>query len=171
MTSKFLLQMAGESGTGKSTLARAIGRRTGAVVLDKDAISAPLMEEGLDAQTAGGYAYRVLFSVVRSVLETGHSVVIDSAAFYASILERGKDAAAEYDVDYFLIECHCTDALAHETRLDSRQRRITQPASLIEVIEQRSLANRVALNEPHLLLDTAQPLDVCVEKALEYLGR
>lgn len=171
MTSTFLLQMAGESGTGKSTLARAIGRRTGAVVLDKDAISAPLMEEGLEAQTAGGYAYAVLFSLARSVLETGHSVVLDSPAFYPSILKRGKDAAAEYDVSYYLIECHCTDALAHESRLNTRNRRVTQPAGLIEVIEQRSLANRVALNEPHLLLDTAQPLDVCVEKALEYLGR
>jgi predicted kinase len=170
MNSKFLLQMAGESGTGKSTLARAVGRRTGAVVLDKDAILAPLMEEGLEAETAGGYAYRVLFSLARSLLESGHSVVVDSPAFYPSILQRGKDAAAEFDVDYFLIECHCTDALVHDKRLGTRDRRISQPATSIHVIEQRSLPSRVAIGEPHLLVDTAQPLDVCIEKALEYLG-
>ena len=170
MTRRFLLQMAGEAGTGKSTLARAIGRRTSAIVLDKDAIKGPLMEEGIENLAAGGYSYPVLFSIARSLLEQGHSVVLDSAAFYPSILHRGKNVAAEYDVSYYLIECHCTDAFAQETRLSTRDRLISQPASLIEVIEQRSLPDRIAIGEPHLLIDTAQPLEVCIEKALEYLA-
>ena len=43
---QFLLQMAGDSGTGKSTLALSIGRATGAVVLDKDVVQTALLEDG-----------------------------------------------------------------------------------------------------------------------------
>jgi predicted kinase len=163
--------MAGESGTGKSTLARAIGRRTGAVVLDKDWIKAALLDEGLEEAVANGAAYAVLFELAHRQLENGHSVIIDSPAAFPSIPVRGHDAAAEFDSDYYLIECHCSDASVHDRRLRTRDRRDFQPATLSQVIEQRSRPNVLAIQEPHLLVDTAQPLEVCLEKALEYLGR
>ena len=50
---RFLLQMAGESGTGKSTLARAVGCETGAVVIDKDVIKSRLLEGDLGRPRAG----------------------------------------------------------------------------------------------------------------------
>ena len=168
---RFLLQMAGESGTGKSTMARAIGRCTGAVVLDRDYFKAPLLEEGIDDAMAGGLAYAIYHSVAASVLEQGHNVILDSAAFYPSIIERGRDLAAEFDIGYYLIECHCSDASIHDARLRTREHVISQPVSLAQVLEQRARPGIVEIGEPHLLLDTSEPLEASLEKALEYLAQ
>ena len=167
---RFLVQMAGESGTGKSTIARAVGRCTGAVVLDKDFIKAPLQDQGLADGEAGRYAYAVFFSIAGSLLDQGHSVILDSPAFYPSIVEHGRDLAAEFGLNYYLIECHCSDAAVHDLRLRTRDRLISQPFLLTQVIEQRARPGIVEIGEPHLLLDTAEQLEICLEKALEYLG-
>lgn len=41
---KFLVQMAGSPGAGKSTLAAALGKALPAVVLDKDVVKSRLLE-------------------------------------------------------------------------------------------------------------------------------
>jgi predicted kinase len=50
---QFLLQMAGRSGVGKTTLASAIGRATGAVVIDHDGIKARMLDVGLEWDMSG----------------------------------------------------------------------------------------------------------------------
>ena len=58
MSSKqFLLQMAGMPGSGKSALARLIGRSTKAIVLDKDVLKTAALEAGADEKLASGIAY------------------------------------------------------------------------------------------------------------------
>ena len=47
MGALLLVQMSGAPGAGKSTVAHAIGRRTGAVVLDHDVTKSALLEAGL----------------------------------------------------------------------------------------------------------------------------
>jgi hypothetical protein len=42
----FLLQMAGRPGSGKSSLARVVGRATSAVVLDEDVLKTALLNAG-----------------------------------------------------------------------------------------------------------------------------
>ena len=88
----------------------------------------------------------------------------------APILQRGRDAAAEFDAEYFLIECHCSDASVHDSRLKTRDRNSFQPGALSQVIELRQRPGMVEITQPHLLIDSTQPLEVCVEKALEYLA-
>jgi predicted kinase len=163
--------MAGESGSGKSTLARAIGRATGAIVLDKDYIKAPLLEEGLPDAEAGGLSYSVFFSLARSLLDQGHSLILDSAAFYPSIRERGARLASEFSADYRLIECVCDDDREHEQRLVLRRGLASQPVSLAQLtLERATKTGIVALDEPRLTLDTTRTLDICLREALEYIG-
>ena len=45
-TQQFLLQMAGMPGSGKSALARLIGRSTKAIVIDKDVLKTAALEAG-----------------------------------------------------------------------------------------------------------------------------
>ena len=168
---QFLLQMAGESGSGKSTLARAIGRATGAVVLDKDYIKAPLLEEGLEDAHAGGLSFAVFFSLAGSLLAQGHSLVLDSAAFYPSIREGGALLAANCGAEYRLIECVCDDVIEHEGRLVGRNGLASQPRSLAQLtLERKAKTGIVPLSEPRLTIDTLQPLSVCLDRALAYLG-
>jgi predicted kinase len=161
--------MAGESGTGKSTLARAIGGATGAVVLDRDYFKAPLMDEGLSFEEAGGLSYAVFFSVARSLLMQERSLILDSAAFYPSIIERGERLAAEAGAVYRVIECWLPDAVEHDRRLRERQGLVSQPGSLAAAVAEVK-PGKTALSGPHLRLDTGMSLTSVLARALTYLS-
>ena len=167
----FLLQMHGESGAGKSTLALAVGRATGAVVLDKDRIKAPLLEGGLDDTLAGGLTYNVAWLLLESMLAQGLSVVMDSPAFWPRIIEKGEALASATDASYYVIECVCKDAVEQERRLASRQRLVSQPVSRAALAVALGRPGGVReLSHPHLCIDTTKPLNDCLREALRYIG-
>jgi predicted kinase len=165
---QFLLQMAGDSGTGKSTLARAIGRETGAVVLDKDVYKGWMLDDGL-GEAANGQAYVALHATASMLLEQSLSVVLDNTAYFPRIRDRGAELAGSSGAAYRIIECICSDACEQENRLQTRSHREFQPGSLVEA---RAMAVRpgvVALAELHLTIDTTRSLDACVAAAVAYI--
>jgi len=165
---RFLLQMDGEAGTGKSTMARAIGEATGAVVIDKDVIKSVLLEEGLPDERAGGAAHAVSFALCESFLRQGFSVVLDSAAFFTSIRDRGQAMASRNGAAYRIILCALTDRSSQAGRLRSRAALPSQP---LEVQHDRySRPGTAVLTEPHLLLDTSARLESYLPRALAYIG-
>lgn len=165
---RFLLQMAGESGSGKSTLARAIAGATGAVVLDEDVIMSAAMAAGVEKPLAGAVAYEAGFDLARSVLEQGHSVIFDSAAFFVRIREKGRTIAAAADADYRLIECDLSSVEQRQARLRERPPLPSQPAAVEEALT-GDRPGTAPLTEPRLTLDTSRPLEEQVALALAYL--
>ena len=105
----FLLQMAGPPGSGKSALARTIGRCTGAVVLDKDVIKTAALAAGAEESLAAPLAYEAFFALADHLLGQGQSVVLDSPSFWENIPTKGATIAAERMVAYYFIECVCPD--------------------------------------------------------------
>lgn len=171
MTKRFFLQMHGESGAGKSTLALAIGRATGAVVLDKDRIKAPLMEGGLDDTLAGGLTYDACWLLLESMLAQGHSVVMDSPAFWPGIIEKGEALASAAGASYYVIECCCDDLEEQDRRLTGRRRLVSQPASRAALAVALARPGVIrSLTQQHLTLDTTRRLEDCIEEALRYIG-
>ncbi len=80
---QFLLQMAGTSAAGKTTLAFAIGRATGAVVVDKDIIKAQHARWGrLPKKLPAVRPTRSSSTSASSLLAQGFNVVMDSPAFF-----------------------------------------------------------------------------------------
>ncbi len=168
---RFLLQMHGESGAGKSTLARAVGAATGAVVLDKDRIKGPLVAGGLEDVQAGGLAYDIFFLLAQSLLDQGHSLVLDCPVYWPRIAEQGRALASEAGIPYYIVECHCGDEDEQERRLTSRPRFQSQPdsrASLAVALSRPGVTR--SLQEPHLTVDTTQPIEACLEQTVRYLG-
>jgi predicted kinase len=159
--------MAGEPGSGKSTLARELAQATHAVVLDKDYIKAPLVEAGLDDEQAGSLSYTVMFSVAKSLLEQGHSVVIDSPAFYPEIREDGQRVAEGAGVAYKMIECVVSDEQVQEARLRSRESLASQVNSVDEIEPDKP--GHAPLREPRLILDTLNGDDALLRHAIAYL--
>ena len=168
----FILQMAGESGAGKSTLALAVGEATGAVVLDKDLIYGPLIDEGVLRMGMGGPSYAVLFKMADSILSQRLSLILDSGAFWPTIIERGQMIAERRDARYFIVECQCPDTDEQEKRLTTRTGEVSQPRSRAQM--EASLSRPgvlLTVKEPHLDVDTTKPLEICVRRVLEYIGR
>jgi adenylylsulfate kinase-like enzyme len=113
----FLLQIAGGSGAGKSTLACLIGERTGAMVIDLDAIKSAALDEGSPWDLAGRIGYGVSRAVAGSLLGQRKSVILDSPCRFQQIVDRGSAIAEQHGVPYTFIECVVADEEERRRRL------------------------------------------------------
>jgi predicted kinase len=161
----FLLQMAGVPGSGKSALARLIGHRAGAVVIDKDVLKSAALECGLADHVAAGLAYEACFALAGHLLGQGLPVIIDSPSFYDTIPAKGAAIAGERLVPYYFIECVCPDTAELARRLRERPHLRSQ---LVAPVASNSQTHGPAGG--YLRVDTTQPLERCLELALDYLG-
>jgi predicted kinase len=169
--SQFLLQMAGDAGSGKSTLARAIGRETGAIVLDKDVVMSALMNAGIpagpDSTSAGMLSYEVIFDLASSFLEQRFSVVIDSPAYFIRIRDNGLRIAERTGARYCIIECALPEITSLQERLATRSALVSQPRFI--QADRYDRPGTALLREPHLTIDTSQPVHRCLAEAMAYL--
>ena len=165
MTTQFLLQMAGEPGSGKSALARVIGRRTGAVVLDKDVLKTAALHAGAEEALAGGIAYEGFFDLADHLLGQGLTVVLDSPSLYETIPAKGQAIADKRGVRYHFVECVCDDQAELERRLAGRPRLDSQPYA-----PESGDRTTVAPQGAYLRIDTLQPIERCLELVLEYVA-
>ncbi|MEX2159889.1 MAG: AAA family ATPase [Dehalococcoidia bacterium] len=164
--SVFLLQMAGAPGSGKSALARLIGERSGAVVIDKDVLKTAALDAGVqDGERAGAIAYEGLFALAGHLLGQDMAVVLDSPSFYDTIPARGAAIAEAREVPYYFIECICADVTELSRRLKERPRLRSQPDMPVPPEWQTH-----APSGAYLRIDTTQPLERCLALALDYLG-
>ena len=162
----FLLQMAGLPGSGKSALARMIGRCTGAVVIDKDVLKTAALEAGVEESAAAGAAYEAFFALADHMLGQGFAVVLDSPSFWETIPAKGAAIAADRHLPYYFIECVCSDRDEFERRLRERSRVASQPGA--EALD--AGWKTVAPAGGYLRVDTTESIERCLELALEYLG-
>lgn len=162
-----VVQMHGEPGSGKSTVARAVGVRLGAVVLDKDVVKAAIMRAlSIDTANAGPAAYEVYFDLARSLAMQGHSLILDNPAYWPLVQRRSRQIADEAHAAYAMIECVCNDRAVLVDRLATRDAMPSQPREpyrfdLVEGIREPSCER--------LVLDTLRPLDAIVDEALAYI--
>jgi predicted kinase len=123
----YAISVSGVQGTGKTTLARALGRATGAVVLSR----APLMDVALAAglpvnppqgtgfKSVGDLAYDLQTTLLREHLGIGHSVVLDCGADRL-IRETWRMVANDADAHFWLIDTICSDLDLHRRRFEAR---------------------------------------------------
>jgi len=121
------ISVSGVQGTGKTTLARALGRALGAVVLSR----APLMDvalaagvpvdapKGSDLKGVGDLAYDLQTALLREQLGMGHSVVLDCGADWL-IREGWRKVAAEAGAHFWLVDTVCSDTELHRRRFEAR---------------------------------------------------
>ena len=165
-SSLFLLQMAGMPGSGKSALARVLGRRAGAVVIDKDVLKSAALAAGVDEAQAGAVAYDAMFAQAGHLLGQGWSVILDSPSFWATIPEKGAAVAADRHVPYYFIECFCPDKHELARRLRDRPRLASHPGEEVLDADWQTFTPP----GPYLRVDTTQPLERCLGITLDYLG-
>ncbi|MEV4267619.1 ATP-binding protein [Kribbella sp. NPDC049584] len=117
---QFLLQMSGLPGSGKSTIARHVGSRYGAAVVDLDVIRSAVLDGGVSIEASGRVAYPVMYEQTRSLLAQGFSVVIDSPCGYDEIVATGRAMADERGVAYKYVELVTDDLALIDGRLKAR---------------------------------------------------
>ncbi len=165
MSGQVVVQMHGDPGSGKSVLARAIGRALPAVVIDKDAISSPLLATGVDAPAAGAAAYEIMRELAADFLADGYSVIFDSPCAWPAIEERGRALAARAGASWAMIETNCPSPII-DARLVQRTARLSQPKA------RQAWYDRPGTYRPsceRLVLDSTRPVEQLAAEAVRYL--
>ncbi len=165
--SALVVQMHGEPGSGKSTVARALAPHIGAVVLDKDVIKAALLRAGVAEVRAGPAAYEVDFAQAGDLVRLGHSIILDNPVFWPRVEERWHMLCERAGSPRLLIECLCPDQAELVRRLATRDALESQPRSPHDLARHPGAA--ATSFQPRLVLDTTRPLAGLVEEALAYI--
>ncbi len=118
-------------GSGKTTLAQALARRTGATVISSDIVrkklaSIPAAEHHFDEVDSGLYSpefsrrtYDALYSSAREILAAGDSVILDASFIKSAERRKAQSIAAETRSAFYVLECTLDPEQTH-LRLDQR---------------------------------------------------
>ncbi len=160
-----LVQMHGHPGSGKSTIARAVGAALPAVVLDKDIIHSKIWEAGGEMAAAAPATHMVLRALAADILAQGMSVIFDNPCFWPIIEDQGRLIAERAGVTWAMVECQCADTAERGRRLTTREALPTQPRDVV-------ILDRPGQYVPtceRLIIDTTKPTEENVPIVLAYL--
>ncbi|GAC1354535.1 MAG: ATP-binding protein [Ktedonobacteraceae bacterium] len=169
-----LVMLKGFPGSGKSTLGRALSRQLGWALIDKDDIKDMFSAQILDAD---GLAYDVMLNIVRRQLLQGLNVICDSPLTYTMTYQRTQQIATETRASLVIVECFCSDELLWSQRVNARKQyglpiHHMTDWERVQAYRCQHLADAsYPITHPHLVVDTAKPLEVCLAVAIEWLER
>jgi aminoglycoside phosphotransferase family enzyme/predicted kinase len=172
-------------GTGKTTLAQALAKRLGLVVISSDVTrkqlaSIPITEHRFEKFDSGIYSpessrktYDKMFSEAKHVLSDGGSVILDASFIKAEQRLKAKRLAEEMGADFFIIEC-TLDEESIKQRLAQRREQETTSDGRWEIYQpQKKVFEPVVeeLPQKHVIIDTSKPVGENIRQILEFLSR
>jgi len=167
-----LIIFSGLPGTGKSTLAEMLGRQLSIPVFAKDWLEATLIRSGLAAseedKPLGFAGYELLSVLAERQLMLNQSVILDSVASTQSIRERWYQLSEQYQADWRVIECICSDEIVHRARLSNRQRNIPGWHELTWADIEKVKSYYLPWDGEHITLDMIDSLKDNLSEALKY---
>ena len=167
-----MIVFSGLPGTGKSSLAEAVGRRFGIPVFAKDWLEASLLQSELKPTSRDkslGYAgYELLTILAKRQLMLGQSVILDSVAATKTIRAEWRRLAKRYQAEWRVIECICSVESVHRVRLKIRKRGIPGWHELKWSEVERVKNYYMPWRQDHLVLDMANPFEENFSKARAY---
>ncbi len=165
-----LIVFSGLPGTGKSCLAEAVARQWGNPVFAKDWLEATLLNAGLTPADRLGYAgYDLLTMLARQQLGLEQSAILDSVASFARIRRQWRELAGEFDAQWRVVECVCSDEAVHRERLNGRQRHIPGWHELTWADVERVRSYYEPWVEERLVVDGIRPFSPNLQAVLTYL--
>jgi predicted kinase len=184
MMNQLFIQMSEAPGSGKTTLAIAIGRYLNAVVIDHDVLKSALLTAGVPTDLAGRASYQALEAMAQHLLQQGFHVIFDSLCYYQELLDRGQQLAQAAGATFLYIECLVEDLDELDRRPQARSRHHSQVAGVYssppgssgetgpgKEVFQEWIANMKRPKSDYLVLDTTRPFADSLEKAMKYIGR
>jgi aminoglycoside phosphotransferase family enzyme/predicted kinase len=180
-----VIVVCGLSGSGKSTVARALHHRFGLPIISSDRTrkklsSIPAETGAADAYRSGIYAgsvtqatYAAMLEEAETTLGEARGVILDATYQDPSHRKAALELAARLKAPILFIECRADDAEIRR-RLVERQKAGHNPSDATVEVYLRQLKDFVALSElqasNRLIVDTARPLGDLVTEAKSALA-
>ena len=115
-----LIIFGGLPGSGKTTIARALAKRLGAVHLRIDTIEQTVRDSGMLRSEVGPAGYMVGYALAEDNLTLGNIVVADSVNSLTITRDAWVSVAARAGVRAVEIEIVCSDKVEHRRRVETR---------------------------------------------------
>ena len=167
-----LIIFSGLPGTGKSTLAEAVGMHLCIPVFAKDWLEATLLRCELlpsnEKKPLGSAGYELLTMLAERQLTLGQSVILDSVASTQSIRATWKHLSEKYQAKWRVIECISSDESFHRSQLAKRERRIPGWHALAWADVEKVKGYFLLWSGEHLVVDMMDPFEENLSKAIRY---
>lgn len=179
-----VLITSGLTGTGKSTVAKALAEQLALTLLRSDVLRkelAGLSEskqqheqygEGIYSKSFTQKTYEALYQRAEQSLLRGQSVLLDASFIRRADRERAQNLAKRLGAAFYLLECVCPEPVVQErlARREEEGRDVSD--GRWEIFQrQKEVAEPITEVDPscHLLVDTAQPLTKLLPEIVQRL--
>jgi predicted kinase len=116
-----LVVLGGLPGTGKTTIAREVARRQGALYLRIDTIEQAIRAGNVPGGETGVAGYAVAMALAHENLSVGQAVVADAVNPVQEARDAWRNIAAKLSTRLIEIEIVCSDAREHQRRVQMRR--------------------------------------------------
>ncbi len=163
-----LIMVCGLPGTGKTTLAKAVAEKTGAVHVSSDSVRMKMLEKRTYSDEEKEKVYDAMLEEAGKQLGKGKSVVLDATFYRKELRDMARKVAEKAGSDFFIVECLTHEGLLKE-RIFSRKREETESEADFEVYKKVKTVFE-PIEDEHLAVDTSLPLEKQVGLVLKYTG-
>ncbi|WP_433167673.1 AAA family ATPase [Kribbella sp. CA-247076] len=168
-----VLAITGLPGTGKSSVAEGVGKRTGVPVFAGDWLLGALKPHGvLDGLSRPAFLalyYDLLGTLIRRQLMFGQSAIVD-CLLDDEVADRWGRMAARFGSRLFVVECVCSDETEHRRRLGRRDRAIPGWHEVGWDHVERMRTEYPPLTREHLTVDAMDSMDRNLRLINSYIG-
>ena len=164
-----LVIFSGLPGVGKSTLARALAERIGAVYVRVDSVEQALRGSMLQLESIEDLGYLAGYAVVADNLGLGQRVVADSVNPWERTRSAWRNAAKTAGAATFDVEVICSDAGEHRRRVETRK--VDVPGLILPTWQEVIDRDYHTWTTERLVVDTFdREVDACLEQISEWLS-
>ncbi|WP_028002136.1 AAA family ATPase [Sinorhizobium arboris] len=115
-----LIILGGLPGSGKTTIARALAKRLGAVHVRVDTIEQCIRASGVPDSEVGAAGYLAAYGVAEDNLTLGHTVIADSVNGLGVTRDAWRAVADRSAAPAVEVEVVCSDKAEHRRRAETR---------------------------------------------------